>query len=326
MSAVDQPRVLTKTHVQAARVAVSDTTGRPAVMTPSRRAANAARWSEGVDWPVAFWIGLLHVGALAAPFFFTWKGLLLAAVLSWITGGLGICLGYHRLLSHASFGTWKPLRWLIAWIGQLAGEGSAIQWVATHRKHHALSDLEGDPHSPLDGPWWSHALWFLPRMQAETRDELHARWAPDMVRDPMYAFLDRTFLFWHLALGAALYAWGHLAWGAYTGWSFVVYGMFVRLVYVLHATWLINSATHIWGYRNYETTDHSKNLWWVALLTFGEGWHNNHHAHPRMARHGHRWWELDLTYGVIWLMERVGLAWNVVRTRSRRFVEAELPR
>jgi stearoyl-CoA desaturase (delta-9 desaturase) len=125
-------------------------------------------------------------------------------------------------------------------------------------------------------------------------------------------FLDRTFILWHIGLGVVLFAIGYALSGTYMGMSLLVYGLFLRLVYVLHATWFVNSATHLWGYRNYETTDHSRNLWWVALLTYGEGWHNNHHAFQRMARHGHRWWEIDVTYGVILLLEKVGLAWNVV--------------
>jgi stearoyl-CoA desaturase (delta-9 desaturase) len=124
--------------------------------------------------------------------------------------------------------------------------------------------------------------------------------------------LNRTFLLWHLGLGVILFCLGWLPWDPYTGASFVVYGMFVRLVYVLHITWLVNSASHMWGYRNYETRDDSRNLWWVGLLAFGEGWHNNHHAWQRAARHGHRWWELDVTYMTIAIMRRLGLAWNVV--------------
>ena len=125
-------------------------------------------------------------------------------------------------------------------------------------------------------------------------------------------FLHKTFIVWHFVLGLALWLVGYYCWDTYTAWSLVVWGMFVRMVCVLHVTWFVNSATHIWGYRNYETTDDSRNLWWVGLLAFGEGWHNNHHAYQRMARQGHQWWEVDVTYWTIWVMEKVGLAWNVV--------------
>lgn len=334
LSAVDIPQHHSPRHVvaiapPAAALPSSAETTRALRMDERARLTNdqaptrklgplASRLADGVDWPTAGWLIVLHTGALAAPFFFTWKGLALCLVLWWLTGGIGICLGYHRLFSHASFVAAKPVRWFIAWLGGLAGEGSALQWVANHRKHHVYSDQPDDPHSPLDGPWWSHMLWFLPRQSPESCVALHKRWAPDLMKDPVIRFLDRTFIVWHLLLGGALFAVGAGLWDHYTGWSLLVWGMFVRLVYVLHATWLVNSATHLWGYRNYATSDHSRNLWWVAALTFGEGWHNNHHAHPRMARHGHRWWEIDLTWCTIWLMERVGLARHVVRQPSRR--------
>ena len=125
--------------------------------------------------------------------------------------------------------------------------------------------------------------------------------------------LEKTFLLWYFLLGGLLLAVGWIGWDLRTGLSFLFWGMFVRMVYVLHVTWLINSATHIWGYRNYETSDDSRNIWWVALLSYGEGWHNNHHAFQRVARYGHRWWEFDITYVTICVMEKLGLAWNVVR-------------
>src|SRR5205085_916653 len=136
-------------------------------------------------------------------------------------------------------------------------------------------------------------------------------------------FLDIMFLPSHFLLGSLLYAAGYFGWDAYTGASFVVWGMFVRLVGVLHVTWFVNSASHIWGYRNYETTDNSRNLWWVGLLAYGEGWHNNHHAFQRMARHGHKWWEFDMTYLTILFMEKLGLAWDVVHDVPARRKLAE---
>ena len=286
---------------------------------PAVEAAQSRRhFAEGVDWPVVAWIGLAHVGLLAAPWFFTWKALGLFVVLSWVTASLGVCMGYHRYLTHGSFCTHKSIRWLLAFLGQLSGEGSALVWVANHRKHHQFSDKEGDPHSPRDGVWWSHMLWFMP---AVTRDKLHAhlqRYAPDLYKDPVMRLLHVMFLPTHIILGVLLLVVGWLGWDWYTGMSFLVWGLFVRLVYVFHITWLVNSATHIWGYRNYETTDNSRNLWWVGLLAFGEGWHNNHHAFQRMAKQGHKWWEVDITYWVILVMEKLGLAWNVVKEPPRQ--------
>jgi len=277
-----------------------------------------SRWEKGIEWPVASWLIVVHLGALVAPFFFTWQGVVVTLLLGWLTGGVGICLGYHRLLTHSSFRTFRPVRWAIAFLGGLAGQGSPIQWVATHRQHHAFSDQEGDPHSPRDGGWWSHMFWLIPRWERGYIDELYRRYAPDLMKERFMRFMDRTFLLWYIVTGGILLLSGYLIWDLYTGLSLLFWGMFVRLVYVLHATWLVNSATHLWGYRNYETSDDSRNLWWVGLLTYGEGWHNNHHAFQRCAQHGHRWWEIDFTYWTIWTMERLGLAWDVVRFRPEK--------
>jgi len=269
------------------------------------------------NWPVIGWIGFMHVAALAAPWFFTWQGVVLALVLHWFTGGVGVCLGFHRMLTHGSFQTYRPLRYLLAVIGGLAGEGSAVDWVAAHRKHHALSDQEGDPHSPRDGAWWSHVLWLGRSFYGTGDGNFARRWAPDLANDAFMRRVGQLAIPIHFVFGFVLFLLGYLADGAFLGWSLVVWGMFLRFVFVLHSTWFVNSASHIWGYRNYETTDNSRNNWWVALLTYGEGWHNNHHAYPRMARHGHRWWEIDITFATIRLLQRLGLAWNVVDYRKK---------
>ncbi len=257
------------------------------------------------------------MAASAAPFCFTWSGLVAFCLLSWLTGGIGVCLGYHRLLTHGSFQTYRGVRRLLGLVGTLAGEGPPITWVAVHRKHHRFSDQEGDPHSPHDGGWWSHILWLFPRPKDPQWQEMHKTYAKDLLKDPFFRLLDKTFLLWHIGLGAALFALGWCCWDLRTGVSLLVWGLFLRLVYVLHITWAVNSASHMWGYRNYETKDDSRNLWWVGLLAFGEGWHNNHHAYPAQAAHGHRWWEFDITYVAIRAMEKVGLAWKVVRGRHK---------
>ena len=283
---------------------------RAAAAAPGQRLDDPAH--SALSWPTVIWLGLLHVGALAAPWTFTWQALVAVLVLHWLTGGIGICLGFHRMLTHSSFQTYKPIRWLIAWVGGLAGEGSAVDWVANHRKHHAHSDQVGDPHSPLDGPWWSHVFWVAWQYPGAAHQQHLQHWAPDMLRDPALRFLQQTFLLWHFLLGGAMGLLGYAMGGSSMAISFVVWGMFVRLCFVLHATWAVNSASHMWGYRNYTTTDQSRNLWWVALITYGEGWHNNHHAFPRMAAHGHRWWEFDVTFFTIRAMQWLGLAWDVV--------------
>ncbi|HEY1067025.1 MAG TPA: fatty acid desaturase, partial [Pirellulales bacterium] len=285
--------------------------------------ANGPRYTvKSVAWASLIWMVIVHAGVLAAPFYFTWTGLALVFVLHWLTGGIGICLGFHRLLTHGAFQTYKPIRWVIAAIGGMAGEGSALHWVAIHRQHHAHSDQTEDPHSPRHGSLWSHILWIFAGRTNEEIAALHRRWAPDLLKDPAMRVLDYLFLPLHLVAAAALWFAGYALFDAYTGTSWVVYGMFVRLVYVMHSTWFVNSASHMWGYRNYETTDDSRNNWWVAIITYGEGWHNNHHAHPRLAAHGHKWWEIDMTYTTICLMEKCGLAWNVARKKAPRVANA----
>jgi fatty-acid desaturase len=311
--------------VAADRPGHSDQFGRTAIFGPEaaaegfgdapepRREGMGESWTD-LDWPSVIWIGGIHVAALAAPFYFTWSGLAICLALYWVTGSLGVCLGYHRLLTHGSFTTTGPMRFVFALLGGLSGEGSALVWVAKHRKHHAFSDQEGDPHSPRDGGLWAHFLWLFQSHPAAEVAAHTARWAPDLARDRGIRLLHHTFILWHLLVGGALLAGGWWYGGAAVGISWLLWGLAVRMVIVFHVTWFVNSATHMWGYRNYETTDDSRNLWWVGLLAFGEGWHNNHHAFQRMARHGHKWWEVDTTYWAILALEKVGLAWNVVHT------------
>jgi stearoyl-CoA desaturase (delta-9 desaturase) len=220
-----------------------------------------------------------------------------------------VTLGYHRLLTHRSFQTPRGVEYVLTVLGTLASQGGPLQWVAAHRRHHQHSDTAGDPHSPRDGIWWAHLLWWMPHVPALDDPTRYRRYVVDLVTDPVHRFLQRWNLFVPLALAGLLFAVGE-AWGG-VGLSWLVWGMFVRTTLLYHATWLVNSATHLWGYRRYRTRDCSTNLWWVALLSLGEGWHNNHHAFPRSARHGHRWWEFDATYGLIRLLGVVGLVRQV---------------
>ncbi|MEO0885349.1 MAG: fatty acid desaturase [Cyanobacteria bacterium J06648_10] len=247
----------------------------------------------------------MHALALLAPWFFSWSALGVAIALHWLFGSVGICLGYHRLLSHRSFRVPLWLERIIATIGALALQGGPTFWVAGHRQHHAFTEhVEKDPYSSARGFWWSHMEWMF-YLKPEVFDrKVYAKNAPDIARDPYYAFLDKYFLALQVPLAFVLYAIG--------GWSFVIYGIFVRAVLLWHCTWLINSANHLWGYRNFDSDDNSRNLWWVALLTYGEGWHNNHHTYPKMAKAGLRKWEIDSTWWLIKGLKSVGLATKVV--------------
>ena len=245
-------------------------------------------------------IVFIHAGLLFAPFTFNWNAFWVFVVLQWITGGLGVTLGFHRLLTHRSFQAPKWLEYLLTFLGSLASQGSPIKWVATHRVHHAFSDRPQDPHSPNRGFWRAHMFWLFAYGEVLDHPTKFTRYAPELARDPVHQFIHNTHGLHNLILGLLLYAWG--------GWSFVVWGIFVRTAFVYHGTWLVNSAAHIWGYQTYQTNEGSRNNWWVAILTYGEGWHNNHHAYPSSAAHGLRWWEFDLTYLIIRFLALFGLA------------------
>ncbi len=266
----------------------------------------AAHWSLGLSWINVFFFGSIHAVALLAPWFFSWSALGTMVLLHWLFGGIGICLGYHRLLTHRSFQVPKWLEYSIAVLGALAMQGGPVFWVGGHRQHHLhTEDWDKDPYSAKRGFWWSHMLWILYPTAESFDPNLYRKWAPDLAKDAFYRWLDKYFLLLQLPVALGLYAVG--------GWSFVIYGVFLRAVILWHTTWLINSASHIAGYRSFnETGDNSRNLWWTALLTYGEGWHNNHHAHPNVAPAGRTWWEIDTTWWVIQGLQKLGLAKKVV--------------
>jgi sn-1 stearoyl-lipid 9-desaturase len=216
-----------------------------------------------INWVNTLFFAALHIGALFAlvPSNFSWSAVGVGLLLYWITGGLGITLGFHRLVTHRSFQTPKWLEYLLVLFGTLACQGGPIEWVGTHRIHHLHSDTEQDPHDSNKGFWWSHMGWLIYHAPAHAEVP---RFTKDIADDPVY-----------------------------------------------HCTWLVNSATHKFGYRSYEAGDRSTNCWWVALLVFGEGWHNNHHAFQYSARHGLEWWEIDMTWMTVQLLQALGLATNV---------------
>lgn len=255
---------------------------------------------------------VVHLGALWAPWCFSWSAVAVCLALYAATA-MGITLGYHRLLTHQSYRAKPWLARLIMFCASQSAQAGPAVWVAIHRQHHAHSDHDDDPHDARRGFWWSHLGWMLQLTPRRIDPSFTRRLARDVLEDPFYAFLDRWFFWLCLPTALLLYALG--------GWSWLVWGMFVRVAAVFHATWLVNSAAHRFGYRSYATRDLSTNCWWVALLTFGEGWHNNHHAFPRSARHGLRWWEIDCSWWLLLQLQRLG--W-VEKVRLPR--EAELKR
>jgi sn-2 palmitoyl-lipid 9-desaturase len=271
----------------------------------SLKTASKGRQSPALSWTTLAFFAAVHALALLAPWFFSWSALGVAVFLHWLFGSIGICLGYHRLLTHRSLQVPKWLEYAIATIGTLALQGGPIFWVAGHRQHHLYTeDNDKDPYSARRGFWWSHMMWiFYPRKEFFD-SEIYQQYAPDLAKDGFYRWLNRYFLLLQIPLGILLYLLG--------GWSFVIYGVFLRAVLLWHSTWLINSATHMTGYRTFKSKDNSRNLWWAAILTYGEGWHNNHHAYPNVAKAGWKWWEIDMTWWAIQVLKALGLARKIV--------------
>jgi stearoyl-CoA desaturase (delta-9 desaturase) len=236
--------------------------------------------------------------------------------LAWLVGmylpiALGVTAGFHRMLTHRSFRAHPVVRFMLLVFGSMAVEGSALSWAADHLRHHALSDQEGDPHSPTEGLWHAHLGWLFTSDRADPRV-----YCKPLLKDPVVVFVDRTFLLWvGLSLAIPFF---------FGGWQALLWGGLVRMFFVHHITWSVNSVCHTFGRRDYETTDRSHNNWAVGLLALGEGWHNNHHAFPRSAIHGLDRWQLDVSAWLILALERLRLATDVyrvapeVRARKRR--------
>lgn len=237
--------------------------------------------------------------AVAAFFTFSWQNLAATLVLWWISGSWGIGIGYHRLLTHR--GMKAPL-WLtrfLATCGTLAVQSGPIAWVTTHRIHHAFTETDQDPHSPRNGTYWAHIGWIFRGTAQVQPESVVRRYSPDLIRDKYLVLIDKYYYMTTVLAALAMYAIG--------GWTMVVWAIFFRTVLGWHFTWLVNSATHLWGSRRFETRDDSRNNRLIASVTFGEGWHNNHHAYPRSARHGLAWHEFDPNWLQIRLLERLGL-------------------
>lgn len=277
-----------------------------------------------VAWLNAGALAFYHAVALLAfhPWFFSWSGVVLAVLGLYVFGTLGINICYHRLLTHRGFVCPKWLEHTFAILGVCCLQDTPARWVAVHRRHHEHSDEPSDPHSPLVSFFWGHIGWVMIENRELSRLGIFERYAKDILRDPFYVRLERNHAWLWVVVGswAAFFLAGFVAGLALGGTfleaeqlgaSLLVWGVFVRTVLVWHITWSVNSVTHVWGYRNYATDEDSRNNIFVGLISNGEGWHNNHHADPRSARHGHRWWELDVTWLTIQLLALLGLARKV---------------
>jgi stearoyl-CoA desaturase (delta-9 desaturase) len=261
------------------------------------------RRKTSINWATTLLIVSIHVGAVVALFNFSWPGLGVAALMAWIGGGLGIAIGFHRLLTHRAFDCPKVVEYLFTLCGALGLQGGSIAWVAKHRLHHAHTDRDGDPHSPREGLWWSHWGWIMTGTSDTREVEALARYAPELVKDRFHAWISKWFFVPQLVLATILYLAG--------GWRLVLWGVCVPTSYTWNVAFLTNSLGHYWGKRRFETRDDSRNSWLLGLMSGGEGFHNNHHAHPRSARHGLTWYEIDLNWYVIWALGKLGLVRNI---------------
>jgi len=255
---------------------------------------------RSINWKNLSIVITFHLLTIPAFFLFSWQNFAVMLIGNWIVGSLGIGLGYHRLLTHRSFKAPKWLEYTLTIFGAMAIQDDAPKWVATHRIHHQFVETEKDPHSTRPGFWWAHMEWIL-RGTAQDHDEATLkRYVPDLLKDKFHVLLAKYYYIPLVLSGFLLFAIG--------GWSMVLWGVFVRIVFGWHSTWFVNSATHFFGKRRFATEDDSTNNAWVAILTFGEGWHNNHHAQPTSARHGLKWYEFDMNWLTIRLFEKLGWA------------------
>jgi fatty-acid desaturase len=291
---------------------------------PSLSANGAVTRRRRIKWDFVAGVVGCHLLALLAllPQMFSWSGVVVWLVGHYVFGTLGVCVGFHRLLTHRGFQCPKWLERTLVLLGVCTLQEAPAFWVAVHRRHHQFADHEPDPHTPLVGFLWAHMGWIFVEEPGEERTSVCERYAADVLRDPFYAGLNSQG--WHLL---AFASWALFFAGGWTvatlagsspaeavrfGGSILIWGACVRTVMVWHVTWSVNSVTHLWGYRNYPTKDDSRNNVLIGFIASGEGWHNNHHADPRSARHGHRWWELDLSFLTIRLLGVLGLAHHIV--------------
>jgi stearoyl-CoA desaturase (delta-9 desaturase) len=256
-----------------------------------------------INWKNVAIITSFHLLAIPAFFTFSWTNLAVLLVGNWIVGSLGVGLGWHRLLTHRGFKAPKWLEYTLSTLATMSIQDSPDKWIATHRMHHKYTETDKDPHSTRSGFWWAQIGWIVWGTAQDHDEKTLKRFVPDLIKDKGHALISRFYYVPIIVSALILFAIG--------GWPMVVWGVFARVVVGWHTTWFVNSLSHIYGSRPHETTDDSTNNWFVALLTFGEGWHNNHHAFPTSARHGLQWYQFDMNWIAIRLLEKIGWATQI---------------
>ena len=258
---------------------------------------------SGINWKNVAIITSFHLLAIPAFFTFSWQNVAALIIGNWIVGSLGVGLGWHRLLTHRGFKAPKWLEYTLSTFATMSIQDSPDKWVATHRMHHKFTETEQDPHTTNKGFWWAQIGWIVWGTAQDHDKKTLQKYVPDLIKDKGHALISRFYYVPIIVSAFVLFVIG--------GWPMVVWGVFARVVVGWHTTWFVNSLSHIYGKRPHETGDDSTNNWFVALLTFGEGWHNNHHAFPTSARHGLEWYQFDMNWIAIRILEKLGWAENI---------------
>ena len=258
---------------------------------------------RGLNWKNVIMVASFHLLAIPVLWTFSWQNLAALLIGNWIVGSLGVGLGWHRLLTHRGFKAPKWLEYTLSIFATMSMQDPPDKWIATHRMHHKFVDTDKDPHSARSGFWWPQIGWVIWGKAQDHDEATMKKYVPDLLKDRGHVLISRFYLV-PIALSILLLF-------AIGGWSMVVWGVFARVVVGWHTTWFVNSLSHIYGKRPYDTGDLSTNNWFVAILTFGEGWHNNHHMSPSSARHGTEWYQFDMNWIAIRIFEKLGWAKNI---------------
>ena len=264
---------------------------------------NFERVSQTINWRNAVMVASFHLLAIPVFFTFSWQNLAALVIGNWIVGSLGVGLGWHRLLTHRSFAAPKWLEYVLSIFATMSMQDPPDKWISTHRMHHAFVDTDKDPHSARSGFWWPQIGWVVWGKAQDHDQATLQKYVPDLLKDKGHVLISRFYLVPIILSIGIFFAIG--------GWSMVIWGVFARVVFGWHTTWFVNSLSHLYGGRPHDTGDLSTNNWFVAILTFGEGWHNNHHMWPTSARHGLKWNQFDQNWITIRLFEKLGWAKNI---------------